>query len=251
MRTPYIAGNWKMNLDHGSALALATAVGERAGGLSDVDVALFPPAVYLRAVVEAVAGSSIRVGAQNCCDQERGAFTGETSAAMVRDAGATVALIGHSERRHVYGEIDGMIARKVQIALGEGLEVMLCVGETLEQREEGQTERVCGQQLAAGLAELDSLHVERISVAYEPVWAIGTGHTATPDQAQEVHAYCRGILSSLVGHDLAGRTRILYGGSVKAENARELLAQPDIDGALVGGASLSADAFIPIIEAGI
>ena len=251
MRTKYIAGNWKMNLDRESALGLAGVVADFAAGKASLDVGIFPPAVYLADVVKAAAGTGVRVGAQNCCDQDEGAFTGEISAAMIQDCGATVALIGHSERRHIYGEEDELIRHKVRQALSSGLEVMLCIGETLEQRQAGKTEAICSQQLSSGLEGLDSQSLERVTIAYEPVWAIGTGHTATPDQAQQVHAYCRGLLAGTAGDDLAASTRILYGGSVKPDNARDLLTQPDIDGALVGGASLTPEAFIPIAEAGI
>jgi len=251
VRKLYIAGNWKMNLDRASAVALAEAVCQSVGTREDVDVGLFPPAVYLRDVVDVAQSSPVRVGGQNCCDQESGAYTGETSVAMLQDVGSGLVLLGHSERRHVYGESDEMINSKVHLALAQGLDVMLCLGETLEQREAGETEGVCGSQLQAGLAGVGVEDMERVTLAYEPVWAIGTGLTASPDQAQDAHAYVRGVLAGIATDDLAARTRILYGGSVKADNAAELLARPDIDGALVGGASLTAEAFLPIIPAPI
>ncbi len=247
MRTPFIAGNWKMNLDWASGSALAQEVCAAAGSRSDVDVGLFVPAVYLKHIVDVVGGSRVHVGAQNCCDQDSGAFTGEISASMIGDVGAQWALLGHSERRHVYGESNEAINAKVHMALSKGLQVMLCLGETQSERENGQTEAVCGAQLQAGLKGVAPSDLDRITLAYEPVWAIGTGLTATPEQAQDAHAYVRGVLAGIASDDLAARTRILYGGSVKAANAAELLACPDIDGALVGGASLTADAFLPII----
>jgi triosephosphate isomerase len=249
VRKLYIAGNWKMNLDRASAMALAEAVCEAVGDREDIDVGLFPPAIYLRDIVEQARSSPVRVGAQNCCDQESGAHTGEISVAMVQDVGSGLVLLGHSERRHVYGESDEVVNRKVRIALAQGLDVMLCLGETREQREAGETEAVCGSQLQAGLAGVGNEDLQRVTLAYEPVWAIGTGLTATPQQAQDAHAYVRGVLAGITTDDLAARTRILYGGSVKAANAAELLARPDIDGALVGGASLTAEAFLPILPA--
>ncbi|HJM57316.1 MAG: triose-phosphate isomerase [Planctomycetes bacterium] len=247
MRKPFIAGNWKMNLERSSAIALAKAVCESVGARDDVDVGLFPPAVYLRDIVEAAQSSPVQVGAQNCCDQVGGAHTGEISVSMVQDVGSGLVLLGHSERRHVYGESDELINRKVHTALAQGLDVMLCLGETQEQREAGETEAVCGSQLQAGLAGVGVEDLQRVTLAYEPVWAIGTGLTASPEQAQDAHAYVRGVLAGIATDDLAARTRILYGGSVKGENAADLLARPDIDGALVGGASLTPEAFLPII----
>jgi len=247
VRKPFIAGNWKMNLDRASAIALAQAVCESVGGRDDVDVGLFPPAVYLRDIVEVAQSSPVQVGAQNCCDQTSGAHTGEISVSMVQDVGSGLVLLGHSERRHVYGESDELINRKVHTALAQGLDVMLCLGETQEQREAGETETVCGSQLQAGLAGVEAEDLQRVHLAYEPVWAIGTGLTASPEQAQDAHAYVRGVLAGIATDDLAARTRILYGGSVKGENAADLLARPDIDGALVGGASLTPEAFLPII----
>lgn len=250
LRTPLIAGNWKMNLDRKSVLDLVVAVRERSEASSGVDVAVFPPAVYLDEVVRASAGSQLRVGGQDCCDQASGAFTGEVAASMLKDVGAESVLVGHSERRHVYGECDERVRAKLDQALSVGLDVVLCVGETLEQRQDGQTEAVCATQMQAGLVGLDPASVSRITLAYEPVWAIGTGQVATPAQAGEVHQYLRGMLSGLFDEAAAKAMRILYGGSVKSSNVVELLAVPDIDGALVGGASLSSDGFLPLIDAG-
>lgn len=249
MRRPYLAGNWKMNLDRKGALALAGALREGLPELPDRDVAVFPPFVYIEPVAALLRGSPIRVGAQDVCEEASGAFTGEVSAAMLRDVGATSVLVGHSERRHVYGEDDGRANRKLHAALAAGLEAILCVGETLAQRQAGETERVTGTQLTRGLAGVAEADMDRVTVAYEPVWAIGTGHNATPAQAGEVHGYLRGVLSGLYGNGVADRVRIQYGGSVKASNVAELLAAPDVDGALVGGASLEAESFLRIARA--
>jgi len=246
---PYIAGNWKMNLDRARAVALAQALRAEVGQPGPVDVAVFPPFVYLPAVVEALAGSAIAVGAQDVCEQPKaGAFTGEVSAAMLADVGATIALVGHSERRHVYGETDALVRAKLEAALAGGLDVILCVGEKLEEREAGQTESVNARQLSAGLSGLSRDDLARITVAYEPVWAIGTGRTATPEQAAEVHSYLRGVVSGLFDQAAAAALRIQYGGSVKPDNTAALLASPDVNGALVGGASLEAASFLGIVR---
>ena len=243
-----------MNLDRRQALELAAAVaqhstGQDSTGAPGVEVGLFPPFVYLAEVASVCRDGGVRVGAQNCCDQASGAFTGETSAAMIADVGATHVLIGHSERRHVYGESDALVRAKIERALESGLKIVLCIGETLEQRESGATESVCAGQLSSALEGIGPEHADAFSIAYEPVWAIGTGRTATPEQAQAVHAYARGLFGGLIGDEAAQALRILYGGSVKPDNAAELLAQPDIDGALVGGASLKPELFLPIIDA--
>ena len=247
-RTPFIAGNWKMNLDRRSALELVAQLREHVGNRSDVDVAVFPPFVYVDEIARALAGSPIKVGTQNCCDEPKGAFTGEISTAMVKDVGGTHVILGHSERRHVYGEPDELINRKVHAVLQEGLDPILCVGETIEEREGGTTEAVVNRQLTAGLEGVDETLMGRVTIAYEPVWAIGTGLTATPEQAGEVHAYLRGVLSGLYTDPVAEATRIQYGGSVKPSNIKDLMAVPDLDGALVGGASLEADSFLPLID---
>lgn len=243
-----MAGNWKMNLDRAGAVALARGLRERIGDRDDVDVAVAPPFVYIEAVVAALEGSPIKVGGQNACDQTSGAFTGEVSAAMLRDVGCSFVVLGHSERRHVYGETDELVNAKVERALAEGLEVVLCVGETLEERQAGQTEAVVRRHLGQGLAGVAAADMARVTIAYEPVWAIGTGHTATPEQAGEVHRYLRGLLSGLYDDRVSGSTRIQYGGSVKPDNVRELLAVEDVDGALVGGASLKPDSFHAIVD---
>lgn len=248
MRRPFIAGNWKMNLDRRSAVDLAHAVRAVADRRSDVDVAVFPPFVYLDELARTLAGSRVRLGAQNMCAEDSGAFTGEVSAAMLKDVGCELVILGHSERRHLFGESDELVGRKVQKALAAGLEPILCVGETQEEREGGQTEEVVRRQLAAGLAGLARPDALRVTIAYEPVWAIGTGLTATPDQAGAVHDYLRGVLAGLYDQELSETVRIQYGGSVKPTNAAELMAQGGIDGALVGGAALKGDSFAGIIE---
>ncbi len=249
MRKGYVAGNWKMNLDRQGARDLAAAVREHVGSSTAVEVVLFPAFVHLTDVSEVLAGSVVRLGAQDVCDQVAGAFTGEVSAAMLLDVGAQVALVGHSERRHVYGETDALARKKVERALAGGLEVMLCVGETLAERDAGRTEEVVRTQLGAAMEGVGERAAGRVSIAYEPVWAIGTGRNATPRQAQDVHAYLRGLVGGLYSETCAGRLRILYGGSVKPENARGLMEMPDIDGCLVGGASLQPEAFCAILDA--
>ena len=248
VRKPYIAGNWKMNLERESALGLARGLREHVGQRTDVDVAVAPPFVYLAGVIEALDGSPIQVGAQDVCERTEGAFTGEVSAPMLKDIGCDFTLVGHSERRHVYGESDELCNAKVHRALEAGLDVILCVGETIEERESGRTEEVVRRQLTEGMAQVAKDHLKRITLAYEPVWAIGTGHTATPEQAGEVHRYLRGLWTGLYGEPEGVSLRIQYGGSVKPNNAKELLSVADIDGALVGGAALTQDLFQPIID---
>ena len=249
-RTPLVAGNWKMNLDRAAAIDLALTVARRAAGAC-VDVAVCPAFVHLDAVIMALqeAGLALPVGAQDCYDAPEGAFTGEISCAMLRDLGCKAALTGHSERRHVLGEDDALVARKTRAVLEAGLTCVLCIGETLEQREAGETLAVNERQLRAGLAGLDAGLAQRLVVAYEPVWAIGTGRTATPDDAQSAHEAARHVLAGLLGDDVARVTRILYGGSLKPGNAGEIFARPDVDGGLVGGASLQEGDFGAIIEA--
>ena len=238
-----------MNLDRRAGVDLAAAVRSHLEGLEGVEGAIYPPFVYIEEVARACAGTALAVGGQDICDQEVGAFTGEVSGAMLRDVGATTVLVGHSERRHVYGETDDKCALKVRRALASGLKVCLCIGETLEQRDAGQTEKVCSTQLHGSLNGLSTEDMGQITIAYEPVWASGTGQTASPDQAGAAHAYVRGVLSGLFNQAVADATRILYGGSVKPSNAADLLSVPDIDGALVGGAALTAENFLPILDA--
>lgn len=249
MRRCFIAGNWKMNLDGAGAVRLARALLAALGDCETVEIGVFPPFVYLPAVAGVLRGSRIVVGAQDMHSAPKGAFTGEVSAAMLRDVGATHVIIGHSERRQYFGETDESVNAKLLAALAAGLRPIVCVGETLEQRKAGATKAVVGSQVERGLGGLTAEQVAGVVLAYEPVWAIGTGVTATPGQAQEVHGFIRSLLSRSWGGAAAEAVRVQYGGSVKADNARELLSQPDIDGALVGGASLEAGSFIGIVKA--
>ena len=250
-RKLFVAGNWKMNTSLAEATDLAGALVGEIGSVEAVDLAVAPPSVYLAAVGPALRGSRIALGAQNMFYEDNGAFTGEVSGAMLLDVGCRYVILGHSERRHVIGETDEWINRKIVKALGDGLEVIFCVGELLEQRQAGRTNEVVARQVRIGLEGVGKADAERVTVAYEPVWAIGTGVTASPDQAQEVHAMIRGLLSETYDAQLGENMRIQYGGSVKPVNTGELLAMPDIDGALVGGASLKADDFAAIVEAGL
>lgn len=249
MRQLFVAGNWKMNLDGRRSVELAQALRKEFGSQKGVRLAVCPPFVYLKAVADALAGSVVGVGGQNMYTEAEGAYTGEVSGLMLRDAGCRYVILGHSERRHVIGERDEFINAKVRKALEFGLEPILCVGEKLEQREAGQTEAVVSGQLRAGLAGVSAQQMGKVTIAYEPVWAIGTGRNATRDQAQEVHALLRGLLGELYDKKMAAQTVIQYGGSVKPENAGELMGMPDVDGALVGGASLKAEVFGAIIRA--
>jgi triosephosphate isomerase len=247
MRRPLVAGNWKMNLSRAGAVELASTIAKRSRGIESADLAVFPPSVYLDAVGRALDGSRVALGAQNMYFEPPGAFTGETSAAMLVDLGCRLVILGHSERRHILGETDADVNKKVAAALAAGLTPVVCLGELLAEREAGETERVIRRQCDGSLAGLSSEQAQRIVLAYEPVWAIGTGKVATPEQAEEVHSRLRKILADRYNARVAEAARILYGGSVKAANARELLAQPNVDGALVGGASLSADEFLGIV----
>ena len=251
-RKLFIAGNWKMNLTAAESTALAGEIAGKISGGCGVEVALCPPFVYLAAVRQVLETSIIASGAQDVYWESNGAFTGQISPAMLVDVGCEYVIIGHSERRHSVSppEDDQIINRKVLAALAGGLKVIMCIGETLEQRSRDMTESVLDEQLRGGLAKLDSSLAERLVIAYEPVWAIGTGQTATSAEAQETHAFVRARLAELLGSAAAGAIRIQYGGSVKPGNAAELLAQPDVDGALVGGASLKAADFLEIIKAG-
>jgi triosephosphate isomerase len=242
-----------MNTDShtGVALAKAVASGSREWAGSSVSVAVIPPFVYLSSVGEAIGSSGVALGAQDVYFEEKGAFTGEISAAMLKDVGCTYVLCGHSERRHVIGETDELINKKLLSSLGGGLLPILCVGELLEERDASQTEEVVERQLRAGLAGLSAEKASAVTIAYEPVWAIGTGRTATREQAQEVHAFIRKLLGEVYDQGLADGIRIQYGGSVKPGNAKELMSEPDVDGCLVGGASLKADDFVAIIEAAV
>lgn len=247
-RTPLIAGNWKMHRGVDDSVALARAVLHRLDRNTSVEVLIAPVFTALYPVHEALGENArVKLGAQDVFWEDEGAFTGEVSAPLLKDVGCEYVIVGHSERRQHFGETDDMVRRKVGAVLSHGLSVIVCVGETLEEREAGRTEAVVLNQLDVAVRGLNTL--ARMVIAYEPVWAIGTGRTAKPDDAQAVHAAIRRRLASRFGEAEAQAIRILYGGSVKPGNAAELLAQPDIDGALVGGASLDADSFLAIIEA--
>ena len=248
MRTPFIAGNWKMNLNKSESVALAKAVAQGLKGKSQhVEVAVCPPSVYLDAVSAALTGSSVGLGAQNAYSENNGAFTGELSTDMLLDVGCRYVILGHSERRQFMGETDGHVSKKAAKALAAGLIPIVCVGETLSQREAGETLSVVQAQFEGSLAGISESDMPKVVIAYEPVWAIGTGKVATAEQAEEVHAALRKLLQTRYNPQIADTVRIQYGGSVKPENAAELLGQPNIDGALVGGASLKADSFLGII----
>jgi len=249
MRRPFIAGNWKMNLDRAAAVELAKALAEKAGSFADVEIAVFPPAVYIDAVSAAAAGSKLGYGAQNFYHEANGAFTGEISAAMLLDLGCKYVILGHSERRHVLGETDADVNKKVHAALAAGLVPIVCVGELLAEREAGKTNEVIKTQFDGSLAGLSAEQMAGVVIAYEPVWAIGTGKVASPEQAEEVHRELRKMLTDRYNGHVAESVRIQYGGSVKASNAAELLAKENVDGALVGGASLKADEFLGIVAA--
>ena len=238
-----------MNTRRDAAQALAAGVVAAVGEDPAVDVALCPPHVYLTGVADAVAGTPVELGAQNLYAADDGAFTGEVNAGMLTDVGCRYVILGHSERRTLLAETDALVNQKLQAALAGNLIPIVCVGETLDQREAGQTQQVVETQIRGSLAGLDEVRAAGIVLAYEPVWAIGTGKTATPEQAEEVHAAIRKLLGELFTSDVAAQIRVQYGGSVKPGNAKELMSQPNIDGALVGGASLKADDFASIIAA--
>lgn len=248
MRKPFIAGNWKMNTNGAGAGALACGLVGQLNGVDTVDVAVCPPSVYLQSVAKALSSSNIALGAQNMYFESNGAYTGETSAEMLKDVCCTYVIVGHSERRHVLGETDELVNKKVSTAIGAGLLPILCVGELLEQRQGEETEAVVSRQIKAGLAGLSAEKLEAVTVAYEPVWAIGTGLTATPEQAQEVHLMIRKLLAEMYSESVAADIRIQYGGSAKPGNTAELMACPDVDGLLVGGASLKVDDFAAMIK---
>jgi triosephosphate isomerase len=248
MRRPLVAGNWKMHHLTREAVAFAEEVRPALERWTDVDAALCPPATLLPTLARALAGSRLRLGGQTCHWEREGAFTGEVSAAMLADCGCSLVLVGHSERRQLFGETDEDVGRKLHAAVEAGLTAVLCVGETEGERVDGRTEDVLRRQLGAALAAVGADVAGRLIVAYEPVWAIGTGRTATPDAAQEAHAFLRRELGAAFAEGAAARIAILYGGSVKPGNFRALLDQPDVDGGLVGGASLQAEAFGRLLE---
>ena len=248
MRRPFVAGNWKLNGSRERVLTVLTEVCAAARVLPEVDVGVCPPFVYVTDAAAAIGDAPVRLGGQNCASVERGAFTGEVSARMLADVGCSFVLVGHSERRTLYGESDSEVAAKTELVLAAGLSPVVCVGETIEERQEGRTETVVARQIGAVIDRLDHDALARMIIAYEPVWAIGTGRTATPAQANEVHAFLRERVAAR-DPDAAAGLRILYGGSVKPENAARILAEPDVDGGLVGGASLDAGQFIDICRA--
>jgi len=249
MRKPVIAGNWKMYKTVGDSVSTALALKPLVANANHCEVVIAPVFTALKSVADRLEGSNIRVAAQNCAtEQKEGAFTGEVLATMVRDAGCSHVIVGHSERRQYYFENDAIVNQKTQAGLAATLTVIVCVGETLEQRDQGNAESVVRNQLEGGLTGLTASDLDRIIVAYEPVWAIGTGRTATPEQAQEMHAFIRRVFAERHSAAAAESLRVLYGGSVKPDNIAGLMKKPDIDGALVGGASLKAESFAEIVN---
>lgn len=251
MRTPFVVGNWKLNKTIAESLALVTELKNQLGAVAGrrVDVGVAPVFTSLNAVAKRLEGSSIATCAQNCHWEASGAWTGEVSPSLLADAGATWAIVGHSERRQFFGDTSESVGKKARAALAAGLGAIVCVGEMLAERDGGRTLAVVDEQLEGGLTGIDTSATAKLVIAYEPVWAIGTGRTATPAQAQEVHAHIRKRLTERFGGEAAGTIRIQYGGSVKPSNAEALMAEADIDGALVGGASLEAADFIAIVKA--
>ena len=250
-RKPIVAGNWKMNNTVAEALALVTEIKRQSAESKGVDIVLCPPFTVLQAVSNAISGTAIGLGAQNMHWEKAGAFTGEVSAAMLRELYCHYVIIGHSERRTLFGETDEAVNRKVKTALASNLCPIVCVGETLQQRQANQTEAIIRTQVLNGLKDIGVDQFAPVIMAYEPIWAIGTGLTATPDQAQAVHKFIRGLLQEMAGEHVAQTVRIQYGGSVKPANARELFHQPDIDGGLIGGAALGANSFMAIVNAAL
>ena len=248
MRKPFIAGNWKMNNDAQASADLAAGLAKELKDINTVDIAVCPTFVYLQTVADALGDSNIKVGSQNVYFESNGAFTGEISTDMLKDVGCTYAIIGHSERRHVIGETDELINKKLLATIKSGLLPILCVGELLEEREQEKTTEVVTSQIKAGLASVSAEEMANVTIAYEPVWAIGTGKTATAEQAQQVHAMIRDLLAEMFDADTAQKIRIQYGGSAKPANTAELMANPDVDGLLVGGASLKVDDFAAMIK---
>jgi triosephosphate isomerase len=248
-RKPIIAGNWKMYKNAAEAVALINALKSEVAGVQDVEMVICPPFTALAASSAAIQNSDIKLGAQNVHWEKEGAFTGEIAAPMLKEHFVKYAVVGHSERRQFFGETDAGVNKRAKAALAQQIRPIVCVGETLAQREANKTEAVIREQITGSLAGLSKNEMLETVIAYEPVWAIGTGKTATPQQAQDVHAFIRKLLASLFDSDTALRVRIQYGGSVKPANAKELLGQPDIDGALVGGASLEPKGFAEIIKA--
>ncbi len=250
-RKPLVAGNWKMNKTVAEAVELIEDIKRAFDLYARVDMVICPPFTALAAASSAVAGTPLGLGAQNMHTEKSGAFTGEISPEMLRDLYCHYVILGHSERRRLFNETDELVNRKIMAALNNHLHPIACIGETLEQRRAEQTEAVLKIQIEKGLAGLSPEQIAGLILAYEPVWAIGTGMTATPKQAQDAHAFIRGLIKNMAGEKTASALRILYGGSVKASNAKELFGQPDIDGGLIGGASLDADSFVAIAKSAI
>lgn len=248
MRQPLIAGNWKMNNNDAESVELVSKLREMISGVKEVEVVVAPPYTALGSVAEVIKDSNISLSAQNMFWEEKGAFTGEISPSMLKDIGCQYTIIGHSERRQYFGETNETVNKRLKAALKASLIPIVCIGETLEEREAAKTLAVIEQQLKEGLNNLSSDEMEQVVIAYEPVWAIGTGKTATPQQAQEVHHFIREVIAQIFGGGVAEEIRILYGGSVKPDNIDQLMAQKDIDGALVGGASLQADSFARMVK---
>jgi triosephosphate isomerase len=246
MRVPVIAGNWKMYKTAGQATEAVRVLRDVVAGAADVEVVVCPPFTALQAAVEAARGSRLAVGAQDCHWEKEGAFTGEVAVPMLADLGCSHVIVGHSERRQHFGETDATVDRKVEAVFAHGLTCLACIGETLPEREAGQTFQVLARQVRDGLGR--HLGSPRLVIAYEPVWAIGTGRTATPAQAQEAHAHIRGLVAAAAGREVAEAIRILYGGSVRPDNIAALMAEPDVDGGLVGGASLDPASFARIVR---
>lgn len=251
MRRPIVAGNWKMNLLVGDALSLVEELKRLLADTPDVETVICPPYTALYPVGQALEGSAIALGGQDCYLVEKGAYTGEISPYMLKDAGCTWTIVGHSERRRHFNETDEFLNSKLKFALSSGLKVMFCIGETLEEREKAEMDEVLRRQVHEGLEGLSEADFERMVIAYEPVWAIGTGLTASPDQAEEAHGFVRALVREQFDESVSDGLRIQYGGSVKPENVDELMEKENVDGALVGGASLKPDSFAAIVKAGV
>ena len=249
MRKKIVAGNWKMNKNLQEGIALATELNNALSAKPNCDVVICTPFIHLAKVSEVINHNIIGFGAENCADKEKGAFTGEVSAEMVKSTGAEYVILGHSERREYYKETYDILKEKVQLALANGLKVIFCIGESLAEREANKQNEVVKAELEGSVFNLSADDFSKIIIAYEPIWAIGTGKTATSDQAEEIHAYIRSVIAAKYGKEVAENTSILYGGSCKASNAPELFAKPDIDGGLIGGASLKCEDFMGIIKA--
>jgi triosephosphate isomerase len=250
MRRPIIAGNWKMNKTGKEALELVKGLKRQLRGIQDIDIVVCPPFTSLERVAKVIQGTNIQLGAQDVFWQDSGAYTGEVSAPQLKEAGCLYVIIGHSERKTYFGESNESVNKKIKATLGHNLIPIVCVGERLEQREKGQTLEVIKDHVQNGLKDITPEEIEKVVIAYEPVWAIGTGKTATAEQAEQAHSFIRRLLGELYNEELANSVRIQYGGSVKPENIADLMSQPDIDGALVGGASLKLESFVQIVRGG-